>query len=186
MVRTLMACLALAATLCPAGCAPAVKVRTAWTADPSAVRTYAWQPGEGDIAGVYGSRAAVARDAIREAVEDGLKQNGLRPAPQGEADVLVVYQLGVRSRREVTDLKTVQRNGETYDVPADVTIYRGGTIIIYLVDRLRDRVVWVGTASAEAKAADSDSTARARITRAVRAVFDDMKKGKRTEASAGA
>jgi hypothetical protein len=101
----------------------------------------------------------------------------LRPAAGDErADVLVMYQLGVRSRREATEYRTEQRNGETFAVPEEFTVYRGGTLLIYLVDPRADQAVWVGSASSEAKAADSDSAARSRLEHAVRAVFDGMKK----------
>ena len=176
MTRGLAIPLAFLAVAWAAGCAqPKVQVQTAALADTRSFRTYAWYPGEGDIGGLYGSRAQLASDAMRESVDKGMRHNGFRPAAGGKPDVLVLYQLGVRSRREVDSVKTVQRNGESVAVPDKVTIYRAGTLLIYLVDPQINDVVWVGSASSEAKAADSDSEARNRIERAVRAVFDAMR-----------
>jgi hypothetical protein len=141
-----------------------------------AARTYGWYPGEGDIAGVYGPRAELAGQTLRESIDKGMRRNGFQPAANDKADVLVLYQLGVRSRREVDSLKTVERSGETFAVPDKVTIYRAGTLLIYLLDPRANDFVWVGSASSEARAADSDSEARNRIERAVRAVFDAMER----------
>jgi hypothetical protein len=163
---------------CVQGCGqPKVHVRTKALANISNLRTYAWCPGEGDIVGVYGSRQRLAGQVMRQSIDEGLARQGFRPAAGADADVLVVYQLGVRSRREVKSLRTVAHNGETIAVPDEVTVYRAGTIVIYLLDPKLNDVVWVGTASAEAKAADSDSTARTRLRRGVRAVFDAMETG---------
>ena len=166
----------LPAALVLAGCGPSVQVETTERSDLGAVRTYAWHPREGDVAGVYGGRERLAREVLRSSIDEGLKRNGLRPAAaDDEPDVLVTYQLGVRSRREVTDTTTVQRYGQTFEVPAEVTIHRAGTLLVYLFDPLTGDVAWVGSASAEAKAADSDAEVRKRLTRAVRAIFDAMK-----------
>jgi hypothetical protein len=178
------AALALPAVLvaaCLFGCgSPPVHVRTAAQPELRAVRTYAWYPDDGQVMGLYGSRAQLVREVMRKSIDDGLQRNGLRPAGETEADVMVVYQLGVRSRREATEFKTEQRNGETFAVPTEFTIYRGGTLLIYLINPRTNDAVWAGTASAEAKATDSDAEARSRLERAVRAVFDKMKKDKAT------
>src|SRR3954447_23046934 len=113
---------ALAVALTLAGCAkPKVDVRTAAHQDISALRTYAWSPGEGDITGLYGDRGTLAAQTMRKSIDEGMRRKGFRPAAPAEADVLVLYQLGVRSRREVNSLKTVKRNGETVAVPDEVT-----------------------------------------------------------------
>ena len=175
-MRPMTPCLAVMATLAMASCSqPPITVSTAAPGDMSSVRTYGWYPGEGDIVGLYGSRGDLAKKTMRESIDKAMRAKGFRPATGGDADVLVRYQLGVKSRREVNSLRTEQRNGVTFAVPDDVTIYRAGTILIYLVDPTINDVVWVGTASAEAKAADSDSQARSRLERGVQAVFKAMK-----------
>jgi len=171
--------LCLAAWL--AGCGGTkVEVKTSTLSDFRDRRTYAWAAGEGDVLGVYGNREQLARRVMRESIDEWMRRNGFRPAEGADADLQVVYQLGVSSRREISGVKTVVRNGETFAVPAEVTIYRAGTLLIYLVDPRVHDVVWVGAASAEAKATDSDSKARSRLERGVRAVFDAMKDGKST------
>ena len=95
--RAVLLCL----VACVLGCGqPKVEVRTKALADMSNLRTYAWCPGEGDIVGVYGSRRQLAAEVMRQSVDEGLARHGFRPAAGGDADVLVVYQLGARSRRE--------------------------------------------------------------------------------------
>jgi hypothetical protein len=177
MARPIATSLVLVTATWLSACAPQpqVQVTTATLGDMAAVRTYGWYPGADDIAGVYGSRIELASETLHASIDKGMRRNGFRPAADGKADVLVLYRLGVRSRREVNSVKSVQRNGEAVAVPDDVTIYRAGTLLIYLVDPTVNDVVWVGSASTEAKAADSDSEARNRLERAVRAVFDDMK-----------
>ena len=187
MTTRTLTCLALSATLSAAlslaGCGPSVKVETSERSDLGAVRTYAWYPREGDVTGVYGGRERLAREALRSSIDEGLKRNGLRPTDaDGEPDVLVTYHLGVRSRREITDTATVQRYGQTFEVPAEVTIHRAGTLLVYLFDPLTGEVAWVGSASAEAKAADSDAEVRKRLKQAVGAIFDDMKHRKHKKA----
>ena len=184
MIRPILSCVALSAALWLTGCGPTVKVNTAAVSDLSRYRTYAWYAGgsggEGDIVGLYGGREQLAAEVLRKSIDEGLKRNGFSPAAaDAEADVLVLYRLGVTSRREVDEYKTVQRNGETFAVPEEVTIYRGGTLLIYLLDPRLNDVVWAGTASAEAKAADSDAEARSRLEKAVRSVFDAMKKDRK-------
>lgn len=174
------------AVACAAGCGgPSLRVETSAEPGLGAVRTYAWHPGEGEIVGVYESRRDLARDVARQEVEAGLKRNGIVPAPaEAPADVFVRYLLGVRSRREIDSYKTVQRNGEAIAVPSEVTIYRAGTVLVYLVDPRTNSVVWVGSASGEAEATEKDSAARARLSRAIRALFDEMKKDKGRSRSA--
>ena len=167
--------LALAAALWPAGCAPKVQVKTAVLSDLSGLRTYAWYPSQSSIAGVYGPRQQLASEVIHESIDEGMQRNGFSPVSDVNADILVFYRLGVTIRREVEEYQTVQRNGDTFAVPAEVTIYRSGTLLIYLLNPRTNDVVWVGTAAAETKAARSDSEARSRLERAVRAVFDRMK-----------
>ena len=168
--------LALALT----SCGPKVDVQTATLSDLSRFKTYAWYPGEGEIVGVYDARGQLAAEVIRESVNDAMKRKGFRPDADGDADLLVFYRLGVKSRREIDEYATVQRGGETVAVPDEVTIYRGGTLLIYLLDRRTTQVVWAGTASAEAKANDSEAAMRSRLESAVRAVFDGMKMQKKS------
>ena len=177
---------ALAASACAAGCGPDVKVKTAALADTSKLQTYGWLPGEGDVVGVYGTRAQLVTDTMRKSIDEGMQRKGFRPAAaEAEPDVQVLYQLGVRSRREVTKYQTVEHQGETFAVPAEVQVYRAGTIIVYLLDPRAHDVLWIGTASAEAKAADSNTTIRTRLERGVRAIFDGMK-DRKPAATAGA
>jgi hypothetical protein len=67
--------------------------RSGSSGDPvrHSVRTYAWYPGQGDIVGVYGDRARLASDVMRESIDEGLARHGFRPANVGDADVLVLY-----------------------------------------------------------------------------------------------
>ena len=176
-----LATAALFALACLAGCgAPKVQVKTAARGDLRALKTYAWYPDEGDIVGLSDSRTRLAREVMRKSIDEGLRRNGLRPVGEGApADVFVVYQLGVRSRREVTDFKTVERNGETVAVPDEFQVYRGGRILIFLIDPRIHDTVWVGTASAENKATDSDSVARSRLEHAVGEIFNAMKKDRK-------
>jgi hypothetical protein len=180
-IITVLSTLALAS--CAGGCGPRPQVKAATLKDLGAFKTYAWYPGEGDVVGVYGNRGTLAREVMHDSVDKAMQRKGFRPAPEGAADLLVLYRLGVRSRREVTGVRTVERNGEAFAVPDEVTIYRNGTVLIYLFDPKAGDVAWVGTAQAEAKAADSDAEARKRLERGVRAAFDAMKKTKTTPAA---
>jgi hypothetical protein len=182
--RIITAVLTLAVAWCAGGCGPRPNVKAATLKDLGPFNTYAWSPGEGDVAGVYGNRETLARKVMYDSVEKEMRRKGFRPAAEGAADLLVAYRLGVRSRREVTGVRTAQRNGEAVAVPDEVTIYRNGTLVVFLFDRTAGDVAWVGTAQAEAKAADSDDEARRRLERGVRAAFDAMKQHK-TAAPAG-
>jgi len=184
--RLITAVLTLAVASCAGGCGPAPHVKAATLKDLGSFKTYAWSPGEGDVAGVFGDRETLARKVMYDSVNKEMRRKGFRPAAEGAADLMVAYRLGVRSRREVTGVRTMERNGEAVAVPDEVTIYRNGTLVIYLFDRAAGDVAWVGTAQQEAKAAASDAEARQRLERGVRAAFDAMRQHKTTAPAGGA
>jgi len=135
-------------------------------ADLSQYRTYAWVPGQdstvSEPSGGVGERSGGGRlraptdpvadnpltdERIRKAVEQTLSERGYRKAPAAGADFLVAHYLTVRDKLDVSSF-----GSDIYDPgffsagSLTVSTYQEGTLIIDIIDRASDRLVWRGWA----------------------------------------
>jgi len=129
--------LLLVTALAAAGCS-SIRVATDWDRDYSfsALHTYSWAVSPETPKDA--PESAFLDRRIRRAVDDALAAKGYEKR-EGTADFLVVYQAKVHDRYDV------------YRSPSwrgwnDVRRYREGTLVLGIVDRARDEIVWSGWA----------------------------------------
>lgn len=120
------------------GCS-SLRVATDWDREYSfsALRTYRWALSPEPPKDAP-ERAFLDR-RIRRAVDDVLAAKGYEKR-EGPADFLVVYQAKVHDRFDV------YRRGPYWSRWHDVRRYREGTLVLGVVDRDRDEIVWSGWA----------------------------------------
>jgi hypothetical protein len=128
----------LALVLALASACSSLRVASDWdhAYDFTALRTYSWaRTQESDAQGplVFLDRR------IRRAVDDELAARGYRPVESG-GDFLMLYTAKVRDRVDVT------RWGGRWWGSTTVDRYQQGTLMLGVVDRARDEIVWTGWA----------------------------------------
>ncbi len=134
------------------GCSSSMQVNYDYdpTTDFQAYETYRWverpQTPEGD------ARTAVMNDPlieqrVRQAVNAQLLAKGLRQESDNP-DLLVLYHLGLEDKVDVTDWGySYDDNMRGYqDREIDAFEYKEGTLIVDLIDRSSEVLIWRGTA----------------------------------------
>lgn len=139
----------LVALLPVAAGAAKVKVKVEPGVDFSGFATYSWEtaaklPDDHPLA--EGSRLD---RLIRQLIDEALQKRGLRKVEDGAADLLVTYYGGVE---DTLNMKTYERQvsdgfslGNTDS--AEMQSYQSGTLIVDVVERASDRVIWSGRGS---------------------------------------
>lgn len=129
--------------------------------DFSPLQTYSWaRTKESDAEGplVFLDRR------IRRAVDDELAARGYRPVESG-GDFLVLYTAKVRDRVDIT-----QWGGRWWG-NTTVDRYQQGTLMLGVVDRTRDEIVWTGWAEG---IVSEDSPSEEKIRDAVAKILKDF------------
>jgi hypothetical protein len=119
-----------------AGCS-SVRVATDWDRqyDFAGLHTYSWARTKDDDADA--ARAPFLDRRIRQAVDAELAARGYESRESG-GDFLVVYHVKVRDRVNVYSYGPRWRRWH------DVDTYKEGTLVLGIVDRARDEIVWNG------------------------------------------
>jgi hypothetical protein len=153
----------LLASLVLASACSSLRVATDWdhAYDFSPLQTYAWaRTKDADAEG-----ALVFLDRrIRGAVNDELAARGYRAVESG-GDFLVLYSVKVRDRVDVTRYR-----GGWYG-STSIDRYKEGTLMVGVVDRKRDEIVWTGYA--EGIVSDSGQSEES-IRAAVAKILEDF------------
>jgi hypothetical protein len=103
---------------------------------------------------------------IRTAIESELAVRGFYKSTGGEPDFLITYSGGLQDTFDVTSYGYSYWHG--YPVGSEVTVVRGteGTLLIDIVDRRTNRLVWQGWATGAAnEAGRNQDLAREAVSR---------------------
>jgi uncharacterized protein DUF4136 len=132
-----------------------VKTDYAHGTDFSRYKTFALQKGSIVAQGVPDPRNTIVRDRIDRALAGALAAKGLSSAPDN-ADLLVVYVAGARTRQELEHVDWGYPWGPFWGGPGYddfwVSEHQQGTLVIDLVDADTRKLVWRGMVVAEDKA----------------------------------
>lgn len=167
-----------AAVVVTAACS-GISTSTDWdeTYDFSELSTYAWMEQE-----LEGGVSEIMVRRIYAAVDDELTSKGLRGAEARTADVLLAYHTGSQDRQHY----------DTYGYGAGswwggywgggmttttVRTYTEGTLILDVIDRERNELVWRGSASKTIDEMESPEERVQTIQEAVRKLLSDFPPG---------
>ena len=170
----------LAAALFAPACAPSLNLRSDYSpeTDFTKLRTFAWLP----VTATTGDPRAdspILAGRIRRAAVDDLKSKGYREvAPDQNPDFYVTYQAAIQDRVKVQSSPSYvggygwagygyrgwaggRWGGPVGYVGTETTVrqYEQGTLVIDIVDRERDDLIWRGSAQAKLKRDDNRSSA---------------------------
>lgn len=145
MSWTVLALAVVAAT----GCASTMTVSSHVDRDVSfgRYRTYDWGPADALPTGDPRlDKNPFFKDRVEGAVEKGLAAHGFTLALSGQPDLLIHYHANISQRIDVN--RVDRRYGYCYgaECPSGVLEYEAGTLVLDLVDRRTNRVVWRGWA----------------------------------------
>ena len=125
-----------------AGCS-SVHVVTDWDRDTnfSGYRSFEFAPSPAEKKGPTPGNRAFLDKRIKRAVEAELTAKGFVLRESGRADLLVVYYLKLQ---DVVNVYTYGHYPRRWGGAASVHRYKEGTLVLDLVDRNLDEVVWRG------------------------------------------
>lgn len=106
--------------------------------------TVAWLPRDKDLA-VSKSLRSLVDVRIKRAIRRTLEAKGHRFIEQGAPDLYVTYHLAIRDRTTVTP-EHYSGFGQTPGATLNIQTYREGTLVIDLIDRAEQHLVWRGWA----------------------------------------
>jgi len=120
------------------------------TADFSQYRTFDWVPGEQPQTGDIRVDNPLLDNRIRAAVDRVMVEKGYRKATDGKPDLLVAYNLTIRSKIESDTVSTgVGYGGYPYwggvGFETRVREYDEGMLVIDLGDARENKLIWRGT-----------------------------------------
>lgn len=136
------------------------------------LETYAWLPEAGRAQAEGGPRNPLIEQRIVRAVDSELAARGYRQVEADEADFLVSFLGGTQERMDVYRTYDYYRPygyrwGGWVAVPeTNVRHYTEGTLLIDVIDRESQHLVWRGTATGTVRDLDPDEMT-ARINEAV-------------------
>jgi len=150
-----------------AGCSPSITVQTDYNpqTDFSTLRTFAWLPVPPAKTGDPRADSSLLAARVRRAAVADLKAKGFHEvAPNAKPDFYVAYQAAVDEKVSVRSTPTYYGyHGWWGPMPmgsqTTVSQYELGTLIIDVVDRERDDLVWRGSGQAKLRKNDSRSSA---------------------------
>ena len=146
----------LAALLLLAGAASGQKVKTEYdkNTDFSKFKTYAWIEGTP-------ARQRIWHLNILGAFDEELQAKGLKPAPPGEADLLITYHVAVDTDLNTTEVQipSVAYRGASAPLGySDVLLpglvgrwVRKGSMMVDVIDHERGQVIWRSAAAVTLK-----------------------------------
>ncbi len=182
MRAPLLSCV-VAAGLVLAACA-SVPVSTDY--DPAfdfrPYRSFAWLEEKQPLTGDLRLDNPLLDQRLREAIERTLIARGYKKSG-GAADFVVGYHLSLTQRYDVSTLQSHYGYGPGWNRvgygPADtiVTEYEEGTLVIDVVDRAADRLVWRGQAYGRVRESTTPEEREQRVNRVVESILADFPPG---------
>ena len=156
-MRKVRAVLALATVLSFLGCS-STRTQTDWDhqADFSNYRTYSWYTAPAENHGPTDGPSQIIDGRIRRTIASNLEAKGLSPGGAGDADLLVTYftSLGSQTRLHTTGWGWGWGPAWHYGYAfwpgwTHTTVHTSheGTIIIDIIDRQQNQLVWRGVTS---------------------------------------
>jgi len=147
--------LAALATLALAGCST-VKVVTDFDTEASfhSYKTFAWLPGPEKATGIARIDNPLLAKRIRKSVTRQLQLQSYVEADASSADMLVGYHISLEQKVDVTTMNDYYGygrrssrawGGSMAHSRTMVHVYETGTLVIDLVDRQRNELVWRGS-----------------------------------------
>jgi hypothetical protein len=153
----------LSLALLAVSCAPRLQVQTDYSpqADFTKLRTYAWLPRAQPASGDPRVDSGLVEGRVRRAVNTALAAKGFHEvAPSSEPDFYVAYQAAIENKINVRSTPTYYGYrgwwGRGFGPPvgmvgSSTTVhqYDLGTLVIDVIDRERDDLIWRGSAQAK-------------------------------------
>lgn len=166
-------------------CAPGLKVQTDYnpSADFSRLQTFAWLPISPPPTGDHRADSAILAGRVRRAVSADLKAKGYREVPADAGpDFYVAYQAAIDQKIDVRSTPAYYGYGGWWGYPVamgsttTVNQYETGTLILDIVDRERDDLIWRGSGQARLRKNDTRTSAERdqAMTETVTAILADF------------
>ncbi len=154
MLRRFCPCLFLILFLTLYGCS-SIQVSTDFDpeADFSAIHTYSWKTA--NVSGDALANNPLLYKRIVKSIDGYLQRRGYQKVDPGSADILVAIHAATKEKMRVTDWggpRGYYRDpwydpwwgGGAYGGRVDVSYYTEGTLVIDIVDRRRQELIWRG------------------------------------------
>jgi len=166
------------------GCS-GVKVRTDYdpAADFIALHTYAWLPTPREKTGDPRIDDPLINARIKRAVDYTLVAKGFSQAEAEKADFHVTFYVGIDRKLDVTTMPRAYgyygRWGGVYGgATTYVDQYDVGTLLIDVIDRERNQLVWRGVGEARLRHSRTPEESERRIQKTVEAIFKSFPPGR--------
>jgi hypothetical protein len=120
---------------------------------------------------------------IAAAVASYLKERGYKQTNQGKADILVVLRGGVKEKMRVTDWGGSRpypygyRYGWDRPGRVDVHYYTEGTLVIDIIDRVRNEMIWQGLGTGILRKHTDEAKKQEAVQEYVRQILDQFPPG---------
>ncbi|MDF0645819.1 MAG: DUF4136 domain-containing protein [Nitrospira sp.] len=169
-------CVVAMAALASACASPKVGYDYDRSADFTTYRTYAWMPDSRSPTGDRRIDNDLVDARIRAAVDRQLRGKGYTNPAAGKPDFYVAYHAAVTDMMKGASTQRYigDRASGLYTTVSDIQPYKGGALLIDIVDGATQRLVWQGTASAEVDPGMTAAERDARIARVVNAMFEQF------------
>ncbi|MBM4266415.1 MAG: DUF4136 domain-containing protein [Deltaproteobacteria bacterium] len=166
-------------------CAPRIKVATDYNPQANFARlhTFSWLPRAQPKSGNLRLDSGLVEGRVRRAVNKTLTAKGFREvAATSEPDFFVAYQAAVQNKIDVHSTPTYYgyrgwwRGPAVMGTQTSVHQYDLGTLLIDVVDRERDDLIWRGSGQAKLSPRDSGSPAekQERMDAVVEQILEDF------------
>jgi Domain of unknown function (DUF4136) len=149
MTRTPVLAVAIATLICTACATVTVSSYRDSTVDFASYRTFDWGPADALPTGdLRLDSDPYFQDRLQGAIERGLARRKLeRSAPEAPADLLIHYHASVNRRLDAN--RVDHAYGYVVDVDSEIRSYEAGTIVLDIVDRRTNHVIWRGWAQGD-------------------------------------
>ncbi|BFU96429.1 MAG: conserved protein of unknown function [Nitrospira sp.] len=144
------------------------------SADFTSYRTYEWMPDSRSPTGDRRIDNDLVDARIRAAVDRQLRGKGYTNPAAGQPDFYVAYRAAVTDMMKGASTQRYIGDRATglYTTVSDIQPYKGGALLIDIVDGATQRLVWQGTASAEVDPGMTAKERDERIARVLKAMFE--------------
>ncbi len=158
-MRSLRTLIVITAAICISGCS-STRIQTDFDhqADFSSYSTFSWYQATENNRGPTEGPSQIVDGRIRRAVEKNLQLKGLSQAESGDADLLVTYYTSLNSQMQfhTTGWGYGWGRGHYWGFgygfwpgwsTTTVHTYHEGTVIIDIIDRSKNQLVWRGVST---------------------------------------
>ncbi len=147
-------------------------------ADFQSLSGYAWlPPTERQNTGDPRVDNPLLASRVESAVDNELVFKGFRKVEDAEADFFVNFHVGVQSKVDVTSVPTTYgygRWGGVYATETRVDQYEQGTLLIDIIDREKDDLIWRGSGQSRVHEGGTPEERNERVRKAVAAILADF------------